>query len=118
MKKSAIFLIVMTAALGWSPAVYAEKGKKSEPEKVDAKADDKAKDAYLTQLRQNIGALNLQEVTVSVLAAQYQKELNVFQQMQALFCDTYKLDVTKFRQKGYRFDEKTTKFVEQEPPSS
>ena len=70
--------------------------------------------AFIQQVKSNAAAVNLQEVTVQVLGMQYQKEVNNLQQMQAIFCDTYKLDVNKFRQGRYRFDEKTGKFNEVE----
>ena len=69
----------------------------------------------LQQVKANVAALNLQEVTVQVLGMEYQKELASMQQMQAVFCDTYKLDLNKFRQRKYRFDEKTGTFIEVEP---
>ncbi len=71
--------------------------------------------AFIQQVKANAAGMNLQEVTVQVLGMQYQKELNNLQQMQAVFCDSYKLDVNKFRQGRYRFDEKTGKFNEVEP---
>lgn len=115
MRTRVVFWIVLTlwsaGALTLNSPVWAAEKAKDKPA---AEAADPQREQFLTQVRQNIGALNLQEVTVQILAAQYQKELNNLQQMQAVFCDTYKLDVTKFRQRGYRFDEKQAKFVEQE----
>jgi len=102
------------------PVCWAQPEKTREPAKGKAGAEAKAtldpqREAFLTQARQHIGALNLQEVTVQILGAQYQKELNNLQQMQAVFCDTYQLDVTKFRQGRYQFDDSQAKFVEREP---
>lgn len=100
----------------FAPPVWAaEPAKEKAKPPPAAEAQDQPREQFLAQARRNIGALNFQEVTVQILAAQYQKELNNLQQMQAVFCDTYKLDVTKFRQGRYRFDEKQAKFVEQEP---
>lgn len=79
----------------------------------EAKADPQ-KQAFVQQVKQNLSALNFQEVTAAVLGGQYQKELNNLQQMQAIFCDTYKLEVAKFRQGKYRFDEAEGKFSEVE----
>lgn len=73
--------------------------------------------APITQMKQEMGALNLQGVTVQVLAMQYQKEMNNLQQMQTVFCEAHKLDVAKFRQGKYRYNEKEGQFVEQETPS-
>lgn len=104
MKVLAGFLVVLSL---FSGIAWAEK-KKEAP--VDAQ-----KQALVQQVKQNLAALSYQEATAAVLGAQYQKELNNLQQMQAVFCDNHKLDVAKFRQGKYRFDEKEGKFVEQEP---
>lgn len=103
--------IGVVAAPGW-----AKEPAKNAPKRAEAPApDDAQQQAFIQQVRQNIAALNFQEVTASVLGAQYQKEVNNLQQMQAVFCDTYHLDVTKFRQRKYRFNEHDGTFAESDP---
>ena len=97
-------------------AVVAAEEKKTEPKPAAAAGlEEQQKKAFLEQVKSNLAALNLQGVTAQVLGMEYQKELNNLQQMQAVFWDSYKLDVTKVRQGLYRFDEKEGKFVEEKP---
>ena len=116
MQRAVIFLAGMGLLMGSAVGVkvWAEEKKTVAPPAAAAPTEEQRK-AFVQQVKSNAAALNLQEVTVQVLGMQYQKELNSLQQMQAVFCDTYKLDVNKFRQGRYRFDEKTGKFNEVEP---
>ncbi len=75
------------------------------------------KQALIQQVRQDVGNLNMQQITVQVLGMQYQKELNTLQQLQQQFCKAYKLDLNKFQQGMYVFNEQEAKFVEQQPPA-
>ena len=112
-RRAVIFLmgVGLFTANGVGMKVWAEEKKAAAPA---APAEEQRK-AFIQQVKSNAAAMNLQEVTVQVLGMQYQKELASLQQMQAVFCDSCKLDVNKFRQGKYRFDEKTGKFSEVEP---
>jgi len=93
--------------------------------------DDKAKQppapaqpaptAIMTQqekdlLIANINAMRTQELRVAVLKQLSDEESAKLQGIQAAFCDKYKLDVNKFREGLYRYDDKAGKFIEAEPP--
>ena len=113
---AAFFMISLVGGVLIGPcwaAKETEKAKVSESKGVSQTQEDEQKKAFVDQVKANIAALNLQGVTVQVLGMQYQKEQSSLQQMQAVFSDTYKLDVGKFREGLYRFDEKEGKFVEQ-----
>lgn len=113
MRKLIFIVFLSLVACHFSPA-FAKDEKAAEVKAAPAAGtEEQQKKAFLEQVKANIAALNLQGVTVQVLGMQFQKEQNNLQQMQAVFCDSYKLDVTKFRQGLYRFDEKEGKFVEQ-----
>jgi len=63
----------------------------------------------------NINNMRNQELRVAVLQQLLNEEVAKLRNVQAVFCDQYKLDIDKFRQGLYRYDDKTGKFVETEP---
>jgi hypothetical protein len=63
----------------------------------------------------NLNNLRNQELRVAVLQQLLGEEINKLRNVQALFCDQYKLDVDKFRQGLYRYDEQKARFVEINP---
>ena len=111
MRRAVIFLMGVGLFMGSGIGVKVW----AEEKKAEAAPTEEQRKAFIQQVKSNAAAMNLQEVTVQILGMQYQKELASLQQMQAVFCDSYKLDVNKFRQGRYRFDEKTGKFSEVEP---
>lgn len=60
----------------------------------------------------NINNLRNQELRAAVLQQLLNEEIAKMRNIQAVFCDQYKLDVEKFRNGLYRYDEKQGKFVE------
>ena len=100
-------IVGLTIALLGLPAQAAEKAKEAPKAAPTTTSVD--------QVKQRIQSLMVQEMTVRVLGMQYQKELGNLQQMQAVFCDTYKLDVARFREGRYRYNDKEDKFIEQAP---
>jgi hypothetical protein len=60
----------------------------------------------------NINNMRNQEIRAAVLQQLLNEEIAKLRNLQALFCDKYKLDVDKFRQGLYRYDESQGKFVE------
>ena len=93
---------------------------------ADNKEADKAKDTVPTEQKQalspqdqakqqvvnDLGLMQNQEVRVIVLQQVLSREAAELRQSQAVFCDSYKLDVEKWRKGLYRYDEKQAKFVE------
>jgi hypothetical protein len=59
----------------------------------------------------NINNMRNQEIRAAVLQQLLNEEIAKLRNVQALFCDKYQLDVDKFRQGMYRYDEKAGKFV-------
>ncbi len=78
--------------------------------------DKKAQEKEL--LIANLNNLRNQELRVAVLQQLLNEAFVQLRNLQAVFCDTYKLDVEKFRQGLYRYDEKEAKFVEIKPESA
>lgn len=64
------------------------------------------------RLMNDLGLMQNQEVRVIVLQQLLNREAADLRQSQAVFCDTYKLDVEKWRKGLYRYDEKQAKFIE------
>lgn len=60
----------------------------------------------------NVMALRNQETKVAVLEQIYNEQMQALKQMQAVFCDQYKLDPDKLRRGFYSYDEQQGKFVE------
>ena len=61
----------------------------------------------------NINNMRNQEIRATVLQQLLNEEIAKLRNLQALFCDRYQLNVDKFRQGLYRYDEQQGKFVEQ-----
>jgi hypothetical protein len=64
----------------------------------------------------NVTNMRNQELRVAVLQQLLNEEVSKLRNLQATFCDQYKLDVEKFRKGLYRYDEASGKFVETEQP--
>ena len=82
---------------------------------ASAQGEEKAKPA--AEERQlslnNYAALQNQQARVVVLQQLLNRESAELRQMEAVFCDQYRLDPEKWRKGAYRWDEKKGKFVEQ-----
>lgn len=66
----------------------------------------------------NINNMRNQELRVAILQQLLNEELAKLRNVQAVFCDQYELDIEKFRQGLYRYDEAQGKFIEQEQPAA
>lgn len=64
-------------------------------------------------LANNFAMLGNQQARVVVLQQLLNREVADLRSMEAVFCDQYKLDPEKWRKGGYRWDEKSWKFLEQ-----
>lgn len=60
----------------------------------------------------NINNMRNQELRVAILQQLLNEEIAKLRNVQAVFCDQYKLDVEKLRRGEYRYDEQQGKFVE------
>jgi hypothetical protein len=78
-----------------------------------AGAQTSQEEAQRQELITNITTLRNQEIRAAVLQQLLNEEAGKLMNTQAVFCDRYKLDVEKWRQGLYRYDEKTQKFVVQ-----
>ena len=106
---SALFLMVVASfTVG---AFAAEKEKKKEPEAAAAKAPT-TEEQQKQLLVNNVQAMQNQEARVVVLQQLLEREVGTLRQMQALFCDQYKLDSDKWRKGLYRFSPESGKFEE------
>lgn len=63
-------------------------------------------------LQENYANLERQNVVVTVLANQYNKELTELQRMEAIFCDHYKISVDKWRKGLYEWSSEKKEFIE------
>lgn len=90
------------------------------------KKDNKANEQAALQTAQqekdlliaNINNMRTQELRVAILQQILNEEIAKLRNVQAVFCDQYKLDVDKFRKGLYRYDENKGKFVEIDASSS
>ena len=101
-----MFMIVLVLSACWFGrfAVAAEKPQPA--------AQKKFTDQEKSLLVSNINAMRNQETRVTVLEQVFNEEYAKLVQMQAVFCDQYKLDPQKLRAGKYTFDDKTEEFVE------
>jgi hypothetical protein len=74
-------------------------------------ATQEQKDLLVT----DINNMRTQELRAVVLQQLLNEEAAKLRNLQSIFCDQYKLDVEKFRQGLYRYDDATGKFNETEP---
>jgi len=82
-----------------------DKGVDLNPEEAKVQAEKNVQIA-------NINAVRNQEVRTAVIQQIVNEETAKLMQMQAVFCDQYKLDIEKFRAGKYIYDSKTGKFSE------
>ncbi len=64
------------------------------------------------QVVNDLAVMQNVELRVIVLQQVLNREVAELRQVQAVFCDAYKLDVEKWRKGLYRYDEKQSKFIE------
>ena len=110
--KQRIFLsLVVAALLCASPALAKDKGKKEAKQPVQAPTPVESARQEKELLIANINNLNNQQLRVAVLQQLLNEELAKLRNVQAVFCDQYKLDIEKFRMGLYRYDDGQGKFV-------
>jgi len=110
--KQKFFLSLVVAALLCATPVLAKDNKKGKEEaKQPAATPVETARQGKELLIANINNLNNQQLRVAVLQQLLNEEIAKLRNIQAVFCDAYKLDIEKFRQGLYRYDEKQGKFV-------
>lgn len=112
-----IFLILAVVLLSCSIVLAKDEKKKV---KQSATAPAQAQTAITTAqekeaLITNIANMRNQELRVAVLGQLLNEEIAKLRDVQKAFCSKYKLDLEKFRQGLYRYDEQQGKFIEVTP---
>lgn len=112
--------IVLTAVLLFSSIVLAKDEKKNPKQATPAQAQAAATGVITSAqekevLITDITNLRNQDLRVGVLGQLLNEEIAKLRDVQTGFCSKYKLDVEKFRQGLYRYDEQQGKFVEVAP---
>lgn len=82
------------------------------PNQPAGQAAAQEKEALVT----NINNLRNADLRAMVLQQLLSEEMARRQNLEAVFCDRYKLDINKFRKGLYSYDEKEGKFTEQAIP--
>ncbi|MFA4888787.1 MAG: hypothetical protein WC628_04350 [Candidatus Omnitrophota bacterium] len=121
--KRGIWIVLAFVFLA-SSAVMAANGDKKKTAAPAAKAPVAAapaqqqlspEDMARQELIANINGMRNAEIRVAVMQQILNEEASKLMNIQAVFCDRYKLDVDKFRKGLYIYDDKAGKFVEQVP---
>ncbi|MDD4895096.1 MAG: hypothetical protein PHW54_07300 [Candidatus Omnitrophica bacterium] len=107
--KRIIFFVLVTAILLSTAPAFAQDKKEGAKEPLQGPVEAVRQQKEL--LIANINNLRNQELRVAVLQQMLNEEIAKLRNMQAVFCDTYKLDVEKFRLGQYRYDDRQGKFV-------
>ena len=107
--KRMIFLSLVAALLCATPVFAKDKDPQDAKEPVTGPVEIVRQQKEL--LVANINNLRNQELRVAILQQLLNEEVAKLRNMQAVFCDAYKLDVEKFRLGQYRYDEGQGKFV-------
>ena len=113
MKQKLFLSLVVAALLCVQPVLAKEKAKAKEEAKQPVQAPTPVDIARQEKelLVANINNLNNQQLRVAVLQQLLNEEVAKLRNVQAVFCDQYKLDIEKFRMGLYRYDDKQGKFV-------
>lgn len=110
-----ILAILIALFLGTNLLLAADTTKKAEKKTAPLVAKiDKEKQAK-DELVADVNGLRIQEARVAVLLQLFNEEAAKLRSSQEDFCKKYKLDVEKFRQGLYRYDDAQNKFVERAP---
>ncbi len=105
MKQKILLALVAVALLCATPVLAIDKAK--EPALTPVETARQEQELLIT----NINNMRNQELRVTVLQQLLNEEVTKLRNLQAVFCDTYKLDIDKFRMGQYRYDERQGKFV-------
>ena len=111
MRQRLFLSLVLVALLCATPVLAKDnkKGKEEAKQPVATPVETARQEKEV--LVANINNLNNQQLRVAVLQQLLNEEVGKLRNIQAVFCDAYKLDIEKFRQGLYRYDEMQGKFV-------
>ncbi len=123
MKRFWVLVVIAVLVIAFAGPVFAAKDTKVQKKDTKAAAAPQDKDAAFPQLSPtaqqerealvaNINNMNNQQLRVAVLQQLLNEEVAKLRNVQAVFCDQYGLDIEKFRNGLYRYDDKAGKFVE------
>lgn len=118
-KRILIGLISLLVLVCGNNQVLAQQKKETKPAVKSAEAKPQQaltqtdKDRQREVLIADINNMRNQELRLAVLQQIINEEVAKLRNIQAVFCDQYKLDIEKFRKGLYRYDEKQEKFVEE-----
>jgi len=125
MKKAGIFVILAMVLLSLTLAFAKDRKEKESAAKLaqqtspatqtqtQTPAMPTEQDLARQELIANLNGMRNQELRVAILQQLLNEESGKLLNIQAVFCDRYRLDVEKWRNGLYRYDEKQGKFVEQ-----
>lgn len=99
--------------LSFSVALISQEAEISQDKVLDGSSDKKQE--VRRELEEKYQGLESKHMVVMVLAQQYNKELAELRSLEVDFADTYNLDVTKWRENLYIWDEEKGSFIEREP---
>jgi len=113
-KKAVVAAAVMVAVVMMVMVNFAQAKDEKGKTEVAAQAQQMQSPAEQAKamLVGNLQAMQSQEVRLMVLQQLLAREAGDLRQMQAVFCDQYKLDVEKWRKGLYRYNDKEAKFTE------
>ena len=109
MKQRFFLSLVVVVFLCATPALAKDKAKKEAKQPVANPVETARQEREV--LAANINNLSNQGLRVAVLQQLLNEESAKLRNVQAVFCDTYKLDIEKLRKGMYRYDDKQGKFV-------
>lgn len=109
--KQRVLLSLLALALLCVAPVLAKDNKGKEEAKAPAATPVETARQEKELLIANINNMRNQELRVAVIQQILNEEVAKLRNIQAVFCDAYKLDIEKFRQGLYRYDDAKGKFV-------
>lgn len=110
--RQGIFLTLAAAVLLCvQPVLAKDKSKVQETAKPAQQTPVEAAKQEKELLIANINNMRNQEIRAAVLQQLLNEEITKLRSVQEAFCSKYKLDIDKFRQGLYRYDEAQGKFV-------
>jgi len=116
MKQKIFLSLAVAVLLCAAPVLAKDKGKEEAKAPVPSPVEAARQEKEL--LIANINNINNQQLRVAVLQQLLNEEVAKLRNVQAVFCDAYKLDIEKFRAGLYRYDDRQGKFVIMENKSA
>ncbi len=109
MKQRILLGLLALVLLCATPVFAKDKGKEEAKMPVPSPVETARQEKEV--LIANINNMRNQELRAAILQQLLNEEVSKLRNVQAVFCDAYKLDIEKFRAGMYRYDEAKGKFV-------